>query len=469
MLQLRKRWPALTAVAAVVAYGANHYQIGGLGQLRIEPRTRSASLEPSAANPYDTSAWPSGSDVFGTDVFGSEGFAPISEAYSGAGVGKAPPWSHQLSLAEKFAMWQDRTTDERPSAAASGPGGLASPALPTSTPISMPPGFAPSLGLPVGASASTSQAAGPFLPSTIPDTVFSLNSSQPQASTLDVGFGGRQQLSDKPAAQRLRVASFNLQGLGPAKLAKPELVELLVRILRQYEVVALQEIQSSRDDILPMLVERLNQSGRSYDYLVGPRVGGENAREQFAFLFDTSRVETDRYQLYTVEDPEELITYDPLVAWFRCKGVPRDRAFTFSVVNLRIDPSRSAQERELLPNLIHAIENDGRHEDDWLIVGDLNGGNSQLTHLNRESVRLAFSDIPTDVMGQSMRSCILFSARGTTEFTGRAGVFDFLQKFNLSLERALEVSEHMPVWAEFFTLEGADPGRIAPSDPSAVL
>ena len=45
--------------------------------------------------------------------------------------------------------------------------------------------------------------------------------------------------------------------------------------------------------------------------------------EQFAFIFDTQRVETDRFQLYTIDDPEDLVTREPLVAWFRVKGVAR--------------------------------------------------------------------------------------------------------------------------------------------------
>ncbi len=455
MFQFRKRWPALTALAAVVAYASNNYQIGGLENLRIEARPTSERMDPNAANPYAFNS------QFQGDIYGNAPFAQMAGALSQEMGPQSPPWSHQLSLAEKFSVWQsNRDVANAQATAVNADQAGDFPSLPISTPISVPAGLSNSTYL------GSTEAANTLPANPVPNSVFS--TSTQQSAALDVGIKGVENGHGQPTARRLRVASFSLQALGPAKLAKPELVELLVRILRQYEVVALQEITSSRDDILPLLVERLNQSGRSYDYLIGPRVGSGNGREQFAFIFDTTRVETDRYQLYTVDDPENLVTYDPLVAWFRCTGVPKDRAFTFSVVNIRIDPARASSERELLPNLIQAIEHDGRQEDDWLIVGDFYGGNAQLPHLNRESVRFAFTDIPTDVMGQSMRSMILFSARGTTEFTGRAGVFDFLQKYNLSLERALEVSEQMPVWVEFSTLEGVDPGRIAPVDPNTV-
>ena len=158
------------------------------------------------------------------------------------------------------------------------------------------------------------------------------------------------------SGKRVRIASFNVHALGPTKLAKPHVSETLIRILRQYDVVALQSIQSSRDDILPILTERLNQSGRRYDYLIGPRVGNQESREQFAFVFDTNRIETDRFQLYTIEDPENLVIYDPLVAWFRCKEPPPERAFTFSIVNVHLVATELNDERQLLPSIIQAVE-----------------------------------------------------------------------------------------------------------------
>ena len=51
--------------------------------------------------------------------------------------------------------------------------------------------------------------------------------------------------------------------------------------------------------------------------------------------------------------------------------------------------------------------------------------------------------------------------RATVEFTGRAGVFDFVREFNLTEQQALEVSDHFPIWAEFSSYEGGQPGRVA--------
>ena len=56
-----------------------------------------------------------------------------------------------------------------------------------------------------------------------------------------------------------------------------------------------------------------------------------------------------------------------------------------------------------------------------------------------------------------MTGNILFPTRATDEFTGRAGVVDFLRQLNLSYDQALQVSSSMPIWAEFTAYEGGKP------------
>src|SRR5262245_28841300 len=79
----------------------------------------------------------------------------------------------------------------------------------------------------------------------------------------------------------IRVASFNIQVFGESKLAKPRVRALLVEIVRQFDIVAIQEIRS-QTDIMPRFVDELNATGRHYDYVVGPRLGRSNSKEQYA-------------------------------------------------------------------------------------------------------------------------------------------------------------------------------------------
>jgi deoxyribonuclease-1-like protein len=410
MFLIRRRWTALTAFLAGAAYILNNYSIEGLEQLKLKPRTSAEIAQRRTAG----EDWP------------VEGLTRLT--------GLQPPGNAVLGL---------------PS---------------TSGPIGNP----------------VSGAFSPGLPQSAMEPLPQFGNNVPRGLTAEADLGKLLSVGEKMAIWEdknilvkslsgtqgqggsLRIGSFHVSSLGSAKLAKPHVAEMLVRILRQFDVVALQGIQSTRDDIMPLLVERLNQSGRAYDYIIGPRVGRPPHFEQFAFVFDTQRLETDRFQLYTVEDPEDLITREPLVAWFRSKAVAPQNAFTFSLINISIEQSEAERERQILPNLIQAIEQDGRGEDDWILLGNFAGGDAELYSLSKIGARIALNGVPTATDGYGMFDNIVCPGAATIEFSGKVGAFDFLRQFNLSLEQALEVSDRLPIWAEFSVREGAEPGRIAP-------
>ncbi|NQU20625.1 MAG: hypothetical protein HQ567_05030 [Candidatus Nealsonbacteria bacterium] len=55
----------------------------------------------------------------------------------------------------------------------------------------------------------------------------------------------------------------------------------------------------------------------------------------------------------------------------------------------------------------------------------------------------------------------MFNRQKTAEFTGTGGVFDLLAEFGLSMDEAIEVSDHLPVWAEFSVREATVVGPVA--------
>jgi deoxyribonuclease-1-like protein len=70
-------------------------------------------------------------------------------------------------------------------------------------------------------------------------------------------------------------------------------------------------------------------------------------------------------------------------------------------------------------------------------------------------------DTPTTLSGTSPQDNIVFDRRATSEFTGRAGVLDLMREFDLTWREASNISEHLPVWAEFTPTEGGNLGRMA--------
>lgn len=273
------------------------------------------------------------------------------------------------------------------------------------------------------------------------------------ATAADLRLGPR-------SRDRIRIATFNLDRFNAEKASRQDVVAAVARVLSQFEVIAIQEIKSAEHYLVPNLVDALNQLSRvPYDFVVGPRVGRGEIKEQFAFIYSLAAVEIDRHAVYSVNDPDDLLNREPLVGCFRVNNVPSDKAFTFTLVNVHTDADESDRENTLLRSIFTSVRNDGRFEDDVILLGDFQTSPSVL----RERVSLPGMTLIVGeaTRGAAMRDNLLLDAAATTEFTGRSGVFDFLRELNLDVGFAAEVSRHFPVWAEFAVAEGGTPGRVA--------
>lgn len=253
----------------------------------------------------------------------------------------------------------------------------------------------------------------------------------------------------KPVAARVRLGTFNLKEFSRDKINNPTTIDYLVQLLQQIDLIAVQEIDADRRDLLPRLVERLNSNGRGYDFIAGPKVGPAGQQQQLAFVFDRQRVEADRKQTYTVSDPANQIAYEPLVGWFRTVGVDPSGAWTFSMANVYVDPDQPQQELALLTSLFRSIQRDGRGEDDVILAGCFFAGDHELAAHVPAETQFALERTPTDIHAQRQTSNLLFDRHNTTEFLGESGAIDFLRQYNLTIAEAEQVSSHLPVWAEF--------------------
>ena len=277
--------------------------------------------------------------------------------------------------------------------------------------------------------------------------------------------------------EAIKIASFNIQVFGEKKLfderklkagaEEVRIVDVLVSICRHFDVIAIQEVRSEQQNVLPQFVEALNADGSHYNFVIGPRLGRTSSKEQYAFIFDTETIEVDRNQLYTLSDPDDLLHREPLVGLFRVRGLPEDQAFVFKLVNIHTDPDEVAKELDVLDDTFYAIrDNDGIKEDDVILLGDLNADDKHFGELGRiPNLGHVIAEHATNTRGTHQYDNILFDTKNTVEFTGRGGVFDFMREYNLSLEDALLVSDHLPVWAEFSVYEGGRPPEVAGREP----
>ncbi len=260
----------------------------------------------------------------------------------------------------------------------------------------------------------------------------------------------------------LRIAAFNIQHFGNSKASKPYVMHTLADIVRQFDIVAIQEIRTKDEYLIPNFVKLINQSGRKYDHVIGRRLGNTKSKEQYAYLFDTQRVMIDRQSVYTISDPDNLLHREPLVATFQARGVDPDEAFTFTLVATHTDPDVVPEELDALAEVYRVVRRSSRGEDDIILLGDFNTDDRHLGRLGQlPGVSPLIAGVWTNTRQNKQYDNIVIHQPSTTEFAGRSGVFDVMRHFNLTQKQALEVSDHFPVWAEFSVYERDYAGRIA--------
>jgi endonuclease/exonuclease/phosphatase family metal-dependent hydrolase len=259
--------------------------------------------------------------------------------------------------------------------------------------------------------------------------------------------------------QSILIASFNIQVLGEAKMKDTKAIERIVEVIRQFDIVAIQEIRAKDQTLIPRLLGIINSKGARYDYVIGTPLGRSNIKEQYAFVYDSNTVVTNPNATYTVEDKADLLHREPLVARFVTRVPPNVRPFSFSLVNIHTDPDEVKDELPIMHTVLKGIrefEYLSAAEDDVLLMGDLNASPSQFGTLGKvPGIRWTVNDEPTNTRRTQIYDNMLFDRDLTNEFTGRAGVLDLCQMFGINTEEALRISDHLPIWAEFTSYEQA--------------
>jgi deoxyribonuclease-1-like protein len=268
-----------------------------------------------------------------------------------------------------------------------------------------------------------------------------------------------------PVAQTgstIRIASFNIQVFGQAKLDQVDVMERLAHIVRQFDVVAIQEVRSKEQNVLPNFLQFINADGSRYDYVLGPRQGRTVSKEQYAYVYNAATLELVPDSVYVVPDPDDLLHRPPLVAGFRVRGPPNP--FTFTLINIHTDPDETATELDALADVYLSVLQQPGADDDVILLGDLNVNERKLGRLGAiPGMYWAISGEPTNTRLTQTYDNLLW-LRQTTEFTGRSGVYNLMDQLGLTMDQALLISDHMPVWAEFSAVE-APLVATAPDQP----
>ena len=254
--------------------------------------------------------------------------------------------------------------------------------------------------------------------------------------------------------ETLRVGAFNIQIFGVTKASKPEVMDVLARIIRTYDVIAIQEIRDASQTALSALVDLTNSDGSQYDYVVSERLGRTTSREQYAYIYNTDTVEvTSATQTYPESDGTDPFHREPFIASFRALGGNFDATF----IVIYTDPDEATDEINGLGAVVEYAQGSNPDEQDFIVMGDLNadgayydeGGTTTLS--GSEYYWVIDNSVDTTTKSTDYTyDRIIVTDSTVSDLSGDSGVYRFDIEYGLSVDEMVGVSDHYPVYADIW-------------------
>ncbi|MEW6722510.1 MAG: endonuclease/exonuclease/phosphatase family protein [Candidatus Micrarchaeota archaeon] len=288
----------------------------------------------------------------------------------------------------------------------------------------------------------------PLINSTTPPT--GNNTSPPATNTTQ---------SPQPY-NTIRIANFNIQVFGESKRSKPEVMEVLAKTARNFDLMAVQELRDDTETTLPIYLEKINSlPGPEYAAISSPRLGRTSSKENYAFVYDTSAIRLVPGSNYTFADPPpgtetDLFQREPFLARF--EAVTGD--FDFVLITIHTDPDETPQELSDMALVVEDAKTHFPDEKDFIILGDLNADCTYLSAAKASALEIRNSTFTWAVPDEAdtttkTTNCaydrIIFGADTQENYAGEWGVFRFDQEYTLNQTFTEQVSDHYPVFADF--------------------
>jgi endonuclease/exonuclease/phosphatase family metal-dependent hydrolase len=257
----------------------------------------------------------------------------------------------------------------------------------------------------------------------------------------------------------VKLAAFNLQIFGTTKAGKPEIMEVLSKTIRNFDIVAVQEIRDASQTALPALRNSINDmAGPKYDFVVSDRLGRTTSKEQYAYLYNTQTMQQIGNP-YTYPDSNDLFQREPYVSEFKA----RNGNFDFVLITIHTDPDTADQEINDLPKVVENAKGRYQGEGDFIIMGDLNADcdyfneNSLSPLRSSDYLWLINNSIDTTTKSTACTyDRIILTSQAKNDFTGNSGMFRFDEAYNLTYNMTISISDHYPVYAEFWNNRDTD-------------
>ncbi|XP_075434518.1 DNA-(apurinic or apyrimidinic site) endonuclease 2 isoform X3 [Ascaphus truei] len=263
------------------------------------------------------------------------------------------------------------------------------------------------------------------------------------------------------ASFAFKIASFNIQNFGISKVTDPDILGILIQILRRYDLVSIQEVRSSNDTAITRLVQELNAAtGLHYNVLISDHLGRSSYREKYAYIYREDILKPTQW--YHYDDGCENCGTDTFI---REPFVARFASLTtelkdFTLASIHTSPDYAVREVDALYDVWEDAKQRALTED-ILILGDYNADCNYVKDKHWPSIRLRHAgglqwligdEIDTTVSTNTHCAYDRLVASGAemqrAVLPGTAKAFNYQEAYGLTYDMAKAVSDHYPVELE---------------------
>ncbi len=230
-------------------------------------------------------------------------------------------------------------------------------------------------------------------------------------------------------------------------------MDILTKTVRNFDIVAIQEFRDKSEKTLPYFVKEINRiPGGKYKYVDSIRLGRTSSKEKYAFIYNTETVSFNDLS-YEYNDINDVFEREPFVAYFSSGD------FDFVLINIHTKPDDATDEINALDDVVNDAEARLPNEKDFIVLGDFSADcryfkeEADASALEADEYYWVVDDNADTTVKKTVCTYdrIVFKKDATLkDYAGKWEVFRFDEEYNLSQKKAENVSDHYPVWAEFF-------------------
>ena len=256
--------------------------------------------------------------------------------------------------------------------------------------------------------------------------------------------------------ETVKIAAFNIQIFGQAKSQKQDVMAVLRDVVREFDIVLIQEIRDASEQTIPNFVEVINQmEGPEYSFIRSERLGRTSSKEAYAYIYNTETVQFIQGSDYVYNDVNDVFEREPYIASFKAGN------FDFVLVVIHTKPDDAYNEIGNLTLVVSSIQTANPNENDIIVMGDFNADGSYFDEDDTSNPFKAsdYNWLITNAMDTMVktdytydRMVVLDSTLNHEYDAGSAQVFYFDQVYGLNNQTFVaEISDHYPVFAQYKT------------------